>query len=194
MFCRPNSNPHSPWERARMMRGRYGQSWEGFGGPPHKGGRGWGRRRVLDHGDLRLLILKMIADKPSHGYEIIRAIEERFAETYSPSPGVIYPTLTMLEEQGFARIESSDGGKKLYGATEDGRRYLGDNAETLAKLEARLAELTEAVGGGPAPQVLRAMMNLRLALRMRMGRGLSGDQARAIAAALDTATQQIERE
>lgn len=188
MFC------HSHWDRARMMRGRYGRSWDGFGGPPHKGGRSWGRRRVLDHGDLRLLILKMIADKPSHGYEIIRDIEERFAETYSPSPGVVYPTLTMLEEQGFARVESSEGNKKLYGATEDGRRYLADNADTLHKLEARLAELTEAVGGGPAPQVLRAMMNLRLALRMRMGRGLSGEQARAVAAALDAATQQIERE
>ena len=188
MFC------HSHWDRARMMRGRYGRSWEGFGGPPQKGGRTWGRRRVLDHGDLRLLILKMIADKPSHGYEIIRDIEERFAETYSPSPGVVYPTLTMLEEQGFARVESTDGSKKLYGATDEGRRYLADNAETLHKLEARLAELTEAVGGGPAPQVLRAMMNLRLALRMRMGRNLSGDQARGIAAALDAATQQIERE
>ena len=181
-------------DRSRMMRGRFGRGWEGFGGPPHKGGRAWGRRRVLDHGDLRLLILKMIADKPAHGYEIIKEIEDRFAETYSPSPGVVYPTLTMLEEQGFATVETTDGNKKRYAATEAGRKHLAENGETLEKLEARLAELGEAVGGGPSPQVLRAMINLRMALRMRMARGLTAEQARAIAAALDAATVQVEKE
>ena len=181
-------------DRARMMRGRFGRGWEGFGGPPQKGGGAWGRRRVLDHGDLRLLILKMIADKPAHGYEIIKEIEDRFAETYSPSPGVVYPTLTMLEEQGFATIETTDGNKKLYAATDAGRQHLAENSETLEKLEARLAELGEAVGGGPSPQVLRAMINLRMALRMRMARGLTAEQARAIAAALDAATVQVEKE
>lgn len=190
MFC----HSHSHAFPSRMMRHRWGRRWEGFGGPPDKSERGWGRRRVLDHGDLRLLILKMIADRPAHGYEIIKAIEERFAETYSPSPGVVYPTLTMLEEQGLARIETSEGNKKLYAATDEGRRHLEANRDTLDKLEARLAELGEAVGGGPSPQVLRAMMNLRMALRMRMARGLSTEQARAIAAALDAATVQIERE
>ena len=188
MFC------HSYSPQARAMRHRWGRSWEGFGGPPHRGDRAWGRRRVLDHGDLRLLILQMIADKPAHGYEIIKAIEDRFAGTYSPSPGVVYPTLTLLEEQGFAKVEASDSGKKLYAATEEGRKHLGENRETLEKLETRLAELGEAVGGGPSPQVLRAMMNLRMALRMRMARGLSAEQARAIAAALDAATVQVERE
>ena len=189
MFCHSRHYEN----RARMMRHRFG-GWEGFGGPPHKGGRAWGRRRVLDHGDLRLLILKMIAEKPAHGYEIIKEIEERFAETYSPSPGVVYPTLTMLEEQGFASVETTDGNKKLYAATESGRQHLAENSETLDKLEARLAELGEAVGGGPSPQVLRAMMNLRMALRMRMARALSAEQARAIAAALDAATVQVEKE
>ncbi len=188
MFC------HPAYVRARMMRHRRERSWEGFGGPPQREGRNWGRQRVLDHGDLRLLILQMIAEKPAHGYEIIKAIEERFAETYSPSPGVVYPTLTLLEEQGFARQEGSDGSKKLYAATEEGRRHLEANRDKLDKLRARLDELGEALGGGPSPQVLRAMMNLRTALRMRLGRPLSADQARAVAAALDAATVQIERE
>jgi DNA-binding PadR family transcriptional regulator len=177
-----------------MMRPRFERSWEGFGGPPHRGRSGWGRRRVLDHGDLRLLILRMIEEKPSHGYEIIKGIEDRFAGAYTPSPGVVYPTLTLLEEQGFARIEQAEGNKKLYVVTDEGRKHLAENRETLDKLDARLAELTEAVGGGPSPQVLRAMENLRMALRMRMSRSLSPEQARAIAAALDAATVQIERE
>lgn len=188
MFC------HSGHFRARMMRHRRERAWDGFGGAPQRGERGWGRRGVLDHGDLRLLILQMIAEKPSHGYEIIKAVEDRFAGTYSPSPGVVYPTLTMLEEQGFARQEDSQGAKKLYAATEEGRRHLEANRETLDKLRARLDELGEAMGGGPSPQVLRAMMNLRTALRMRMGRAMSPDQARAIAAALDAAAVQVERE
>ena len=187
MFC------HSH-DRARTMRGGWSRSWEGFGGPPQRSDRAWGRRRVLDHGDLRLLILQMIADKPAHGYEIIKEIEERFAGTYSPSPGVVYPTLTLLEEQGFARIEASEGNRKLYAATDEGRANLAENRETLDRLNARLAELGAAANGGPSPQVLRAMMNLRLALRLRMARGLTNEQARAIAAALDAATQQIERD
>jgi DNA-binding PadR family transcriptional regulator len=188
MFC----NYHD-YRRARMMRHRFG-GWEGFGASPYRSSRGWGRRRVLDQGDLRLLILRRIETKPAHGYEIIKAIEEQFAGVYSPSPGVVYPTLTLLEEMGYARVDQTDGSKKLYAATEEGRKYLADNKETLDKLDARLAEFGEAVGGGPSPQVLRAMENLRMALRMRMARSLTPEQARAIAAALDAATVQIERE
>ena len=188
MFC------HSHHFRARMMRRRHERGWDGFGGSAQRSGGGWGRQRVLDHGDLRLLILQLIAEKPSHGYEIIKAIEDRFAGTYSPSPGVVYPTLTLLEEQGFVRQENSEGAKKLYAATDEGRRHLEANRDTLDRLRARLDELGEALGGGPSPPVLRAIMNLRTALRMRLGRPVSAEQARAIVAALDAATVQIERE
>ena len=76
---------------------------------------------MFDHGDLRFILLSMIAAKPAHGYDLIKALEERMGGGYSPSPGVIYPTLTMLEEQGFARITAEDG-KKLYQATPRARR------------------------------------------------------------------------
>ena len=85
--------------------------------------RGRQRRaeRVFDQGDLRFVILKLISEAPRHGYEIIKEIEEKVGGAYSPSPGVIYPTLTLLEEMGQASVATGDGGKKLYSIT-DGRR------------------------------------------------------------------------
>ena len=89
------------------------------------GGRG-GRGRVFDQGDLRFVLLGLIAEKPRHGYEIIKEIEDRLGGAYSPSPGVIYPTLTLLEELGYASV-TEDGGKKLYAITPEGEAALAAN-------------------------------------------------------------------
>src|SRR5579862_6069316 len=102
--------------RHRHRHGGFDDRWEHFG---HGFGRG-GRERMFDNGHLRLVILQLIADKPSYGYELIKAIEERLAGSYAPSPGVVYPTLTLLEEEGYAMVSSTDGSKKLYAATEEG--------------------------------------------------------------------------
>ena len=91
------------------------------GGGRHRHGRRPGR--IFDHGELRLVVLALISERPRHGYEIIKEIEDRVAGTYSPSPGVIYPTLTMLEELGHATVAESDG-KKLYAITAGGNDYL----------------------------------------------------------------------
>src|SRR5258705_8305494 len=96
----------------------------------HEDGRGHHRRRrsgrLFDHGELRLVVLNLISERPRHGYEIIKEIEDRVSGTYSPSPGVIYPTLTMLEEIGHATVAESDG-KKLYAITAEGTAYLAAN-------------------------------------------------------------------
>ncbi len=160
-----------------------------------RGSRGGGRRssRVFDHGELRYVVLALIAEKPRHGYEIIKAIEDRLAGTYSPSPGVIYPTLTMLDELGHATVAESDG-KKLYAITGDGAAYLAANRATLDAALARMDGIRAAHGDGPPPGIIRATENLKLALRLRQSRGpLTEEQARAIAAALDAAALAIER-
>jgi DNA-binding PadR family transcriptional regulator len=158
----------------------------------HRHGRG-GRRRVFDHGELRLVVLALIAERPRHGYEIIKAIEDRLAGSYSPSPGVIYPTLTMLEELGHATLEESDG-KKLYAITSEGTAYLDVHKGAVDAALARMSEISAAHGGGPAPQLIRATENLKLALRLRQGRGpMSEDQLRAVAEILDAAALAIER-
>lgn len=170
----------------------------GPGGPFGRGGSGRGARgglgRFFAHGDLRLVLLQLIAEQPRHGYELIKAVEERVAGAYAPSPGVVYPTLTLLEELGYVAVQPGDGAKKRYEATAEGRTYLDANRAAVDALLARMDEAGRAHGGGPAPQVVRAMENLRLALRLRLARGpLADEQAQAVATALDAAATAVER-
>ena len=147
-------------------RGRHG----GFGGPMghDRGfGGGGGRERHFDNGELRFVILQLIADKPSYGYEIIKAIEERLSGAYAPSPGVVYPTLTMLEEEGYATVSATEGSKKLYSATEQGLEYLKENKVVLKAIFGRMEQAGKAFGRGRSPQIMRAIMNLRYALKIR---------------------------
>jgi len=174
-----------------------------FGGGGFFGGRGGfgrhgfrhGRRfgRIFEHGDLRYVVLQMIAEKPRYGYEVIKAIEEKLGGAYTPSPGVIYPTLTLLEETGYATVSEAEGNKKLYAITEAGKAFLAENKSIISAIFDRISETHSAHGGGPAPQILRAMENLKIAARLRMSQGpLTEEQIRAIAAALDEAAQKIE--
>jgi DNA-binding PadR family transcriptional regulator len=161
----------------------------------HRGRHRHGRRtgRLFDHGELRLVVLALISERPRHGYEIIKEIEDRVAGTYTPSPGVIYPTLTMLEELGHATITESDG-KKLYAITAEGTAYLAANKSTVDNALQRMQSVNTAHSGGPAPEIMRARENLKLALRLREARGpLTEQQVRDIAAALDAAAVAIER-
>lgn len=148
---------------------------------------------MFAQGDLRFVVLKLIADKPSYGYEIIRAIEERLAGAYSPSPGVVYPTLTLLEELGQIQVQKADGPRKLFEITPDGEAALDQNRAIVETIFARMAEVNARHGGGPAPQILRAMENLKTSLRIRLSRGpLSSDQVGTIAQLLDDAARAVE--
>jgi DNA-binding PadR family transcriptional regulator len=100
--------------------------------------------RMLAQGDLRLVALALIAQAPRHGYEIIKLVEEKTAEWYSPSPGIVYPTLTFLEEAGYVTV-SSEGAKKLYTITAEGRAYLEANRDLADVVLDRLAAIGERV-------------------------------------------------
>lgn len=172
--------------RHHFHRGRWSHEGHRHGGGGHRSGR------VFEQGDLRLVILKLVADQPRHGYEIIKAIEDALGGAYSPSPGVVYPTLTFLEETGLALIEPSPDAKKRYAITEEGRAYLEKNAPAV---EAALAR-AETVGGDRAGmmRVRRAMANLKTALRLRAVQGpISDPQIDAIVAAIDQAAAAVER-
>ncbi|MET0207906.1 MAG: PadR family transcriptional regulator [Burkholderiaceae bacterium] len=167
-----------------------------MGGGGRDGLRGGGGR-VFGHGGLRLVLLQLIADKPSHGYELIKAIEERLGGAYSPSPGTVYPTLTLLEELGYLSVDEADaGGRKRYSITEAGRGFLAENRATADAMLARMSGGVDGAGvrGGRPPQVTRAIENLKLAMRMRLSREpLTAAQASAFAAVLDAAAQQLEQ-
>jgi DNA-binding PadR family transcriptional regulator len=102
-------------------------------------------RRMLAQGDLRLVALALIAEAPRHGYEIIKLLEEKTADWYSPSPGIVYPTLTYLEEAGYVTA-STEGSKKLYTITDEGRAYLEANRDVVDTVFDRLNALGERVG------------------------------------------------
>src|SRR5690606_1071732 len=127
MFCKHlrkrNEERHARDEWG--MGGRWGRHGFGHGKFGHgKFGHGRGRGgRVFDHGDLRLVILALIAEKPRYGYEVIKAIEEQLGGAYSPSPGVVYPTLILLGETGLATVSEAEGNKKLYAVTAAGEAH-----------------------------------------------------------------------
>ena len=166
--------------------------FEGFMGRHGRGFGGGDRERLFDSGELRLVILALLAEKPSYGYEIIKAIEERLSGGYAPSPGVVYPTLTLLEEEGYATVSSAEGGKKLYTVTELGHEFLKANQATIKAIFGRMEQAGKAFGRGRSPQIMRALMNLKFALKMRAGQGnLSPEQTRKITEAIDAAARVI---
>lgn len=123
-----------------LMAMRGGRGWQGSWGPFNfdfdsdgwggGGRRGRKTRRMFESGELRLVLLKLIADEPRHGYDLIRAIEEMTGGEYAPSPGVVYPTLTFLEEAGYA-VSSPEGNKKVFSITEAGQAHLNDNRKMI---------------------------------------------------------------
>jgi DNA-binding PadR family transcriptional regulator len=132
------------WAAGRHRRGRFGGL--GFGGR-HGGGMNpddMRAGRMLAQGDLRLVALALIAQAPRHGYEIIKLVEEKTADWYSPSPGIVYPTLTFLEEAGYVTV-SSEGAKKLYTITDEGRAYLDANRDLADVVLDRLTAIGERV-------------------------------------------------
>lgn len=161
-------------------------------------GRGGGRRgrrsrRMFESGELRLVLLKLIIEEPRHGYDLIRAIEELTGGEYAPSPGVVYPTLTLLQDMGLIEEAEGEGQRKPFQATDEGRAYLKERADEVDALLERLSVLRpRRSDAGPA--IGRAVKNLMTALSHRIGRdGLDEDLLHEIAAVLDEAAQRIER-
>jgi DNA-binding PadR family transcriptional regulator len=164
---------------------------EFFGWGP---GRGFGPRRgrVFEKGDLKYVILDLLKDKPSHGYEVIRALEERFRGFYSPSPGSVYPTLQLLEDLGYVTATQRDG-KKVYAVTDEGRKFLEEHQGSVEDIWGR-------VGGGWDPELMGELHEMRHELRdlgrlfgrkMRAGR-VDRDKLRRVREVIVRAVRDIE--
>jgi len=183
-------------------RGRgFGAFAGGFAGAMGMGGRAFLAGRRLASGDLQLVLLALLAERPSHGYELIKALEERSGGFYSPSPGMIYPALTWLEEVGYANV-TVEGAKKLYSITDAGRTYLNENREAadamlrqLDYIGRKMGRVREIFGGfdeeedTDAQGVGAARRELRHALREK--RGASTDEKLRVAQILRDAVARI---
>jgi DNA-binding PadR family transcriptional regulator len=171
----------------------------GFGGEewfaPARGQAGRRRGRMFGPGELRLLLLTLLADAPRHGYELIKAVEELTGGAYAPSPGTVYPTLQLLADEGaIAERQDADSSRKAYAATAQGRTELDARAAEVRALMERLAGIAEERRAAPHLQVNRAMENLRNALRMQRHRdALRGETLDAIVNLIDETARRIER-
>lgn len=193
------------WHVAGGRGGFFGKRGRGHdGGAPFEdfdGLRGGGRGgrfggRMFGSGDLKLLLLALIEQQPRHGYELIRLIEEMCEGQYAPSPGAIYPTLTMLEEMGLAEVDASGdaSGKKRYAITPAGVAFLDENRDSLAALEERLTTMARMMARMSAPMEIRkAMHALKLALMSR-SRGWDAAETRRVIAILEKAAADVARE
>lgn len=168
--------------------GRHGGFERGFGR-----GFGHGRERLFDAGDIKLVILKLLSEQPSYGYQLIKTMEERLGGGYTPSAGVVYPTLTMLEEEGLATATETEG-KKVYSVTPAGLEYLKANAARVEQLFERLEETGRGFRRGRSPEIMKAFMDLRGAVMSKVWRrGASPEQIKKIAEAIHKAAEEIDK-
>lgn len=182
-----------------------GRGWDGFGqdgpfgpgGPFGMGGQRGGRgrrRRMFGSGELRLVLLKLIADEPRHGYELIKAIGEMTGGSYEPSPGTIYPTLSLLEDEGMIAEAAGDDARKAYEATAAGRAELEQRAEEADALIARLTARAEERKPYATPEMFRAVGNLATVLKNRARSGtLDEATVREIVDLVDELAKKVER-
>src|ERR1041385_517176 len=184
-----------------LMAMRGGRGWQGnwgpfsfdFGDEGWSGGRrGRRARRMFEGGELRLVLLKLIADEPRHGYDLIRAIEDLTGGEYAPSPGVVYPTLTLLQDMGLIEEAAGEGPRKPFQATEEGRKHLEERSEEVDGLFERLEDLKPRTEQMAGPAIGRAVKNLMTALSHRIRDGLNEELLHEIAGVLDEAAQRIE--
>ncbi|HET9683930.1 MAG TPA: PadR family transcriptional regulator [Gemmatimonadaceae bacterium] len=184
-----NCPPHASRARWGWDAGFMG----GFGGGEPRGRARWRGGRMFEQGDLRYVILRLLDEKPRHGYEIIKALEERFGGAYSPSPGVVYPTLQLLEDQGFARVRPEQDGKKIYEITDAGRAHLAENRDTVDSIFDRVSKLVGHFLDEPMTAVHAAFRGVGKATYSRASDAVQDPAVlRRIVEILDKAAKEIE--
>lgn len=189
---------HSHRHDHHLMIGRRGHGPFGRGGPDFPGDergdhRGGGRMgRMFGQGDLKLLLLALIETQPRHGYELIRAIEDLCGGSYSPSPGAIYPTLTFLEEAGYAAVQIADASaKKQYAITDEGRQHLQQNRLDVEAVMQRLKLSSRMMAKLSVPETIRESMHqLRHAL-MGHDRAWDAAEVKRVIAIIEKAAKEI---
>ena len=198
--CHPRGRIEIDVPEALFAMGRRSGGWgpfhfefddSGFGGSRRGGRRS---RRMFESGELRLVLLKLIADEPRHGYDLIRAIEDLTGGEYAPSPGVVYPTLTLLQDMGLIEEAAVEGPRKPFQVTEEGRAHLDEKADEVEALFDRLRDFAPKDSHHGGATIGRGIQNLMAAVRNRVSRvGWDEDLTHEITAILDEAAQRIER-
>ena len=198
----PHHHHHhfAPHHHPRGPRHAHGDDF-GSGPGPRRHGPAHGelhqarrRERMFEAGGLRLLALHLIAQQPSHGYDLIRAVGELVGGDYQPSPGTIYPTLSVLVDMGHATATEAAGGRKQYAITPEGQQALAEQDDALQLLLARLAKGKDREARQRPAPLVRALENFKMALRLKLDAGeLGAEQVTQLAALLDETALRIEK-
>lgn len=172
--------PRDDWglgDLADLFSGEFGPGVFGFrmGGGKHRG-RHSRRGPMFESGEVKFVILRLLKEKPSHGYELIKALEEKLAGCYSPSPGTVYPTLQMLEDQGYVRAVEENG-KRVYHITPEGEAFLATNRSTVDEIFDRVRDTVRDVAGGPMGELHHAFAKVASVTYKRAWRWGSGHPA-----------------
>jgi DNA-binding PadR family transcriptional regulator len=198
--CHPRGRIEIDVPEALLAMGRRSGGWGPFHfefddsrfGGSRRGGRR--SRRMFESGELRLVLLKLIADEPRHGYDLIRAIEDLTGGEYAPSPGVVYPTLTLLQDMGLIEEAPGEGPRKPFQVTDEGRAHLQEKADEVEALFDRLREFAPKESHHGGATIGRGIQNLMAAVRNRVSRvGWDEGLTHEITSILDEAAQRIER-
>ncbi|MDV2903460.1 PadR family transcriptional regulator [Phytobacter diazotrophicus] len=172
--------------------GRRGEHHRGHHGEAHHGRGGGRRQRFFGHGELRLVILDILTRNASHGYELIKEIETLTQGHYTPSPGVIYPTLDLLQDQQLIIIHEEDGGRKKIAITSQGQAWLAENSEHLQHIQARIKARSVGYQLRKDPQMKRALENFKAVLDLKVNQSeLSAAQLKQIIGIIDRAALDI---
>ncbi|WP_373489945.1 PadR family transcriptional regulator [Parasphingorhabdus sp.] len=184
-------------------RGGRGRSWNAeigqkfaraFAEAAFEGAEGKRRGRMFRRGELRLVLLHLIAQESRHGYDLIRQIEEMTGGHYAPSPGIVYPTLTLMAEMDLIDETVDDGGKKIYSMTARGTARLAEEESRIAEILDRLDGVSKMGEASDGASIRRAMHNLKSAIRIRLADEDKGsDKILDVAAIIDEAASKIER-
>ncbi len=162
-----------------------------FGGPKGRH-RGRGRRQMFEAGEMKYVILRLLKEKPRHGYEIIKALEEKTAGCYTPSAGSVYPTLQLLEDQGLVRIVETEG-RKVYHVTAEGEAFLAEHKDRVEDIGERIRDAVHNVAGGAMADVNQAFARLtRRTYRTAWRHGPDSDVTRGIVTILERAAGEID--
>ncbi len=183
-------DPHCGPRRARWsFEGFMGDFW----GPGHRRGPRGRAGRIFEQGDLKYVILRLLEEKPRHGYDIIKELEDRFGGAYAPSPGTVYPTLTMLEDLGYARAQSEEGGKRIYEITDEGRKHLAEHSSTVEDIFGRISRFVEGFVDTPMMELNQAFGGLgRTTYRTASAHMRDKEKLARIKEILDRAAREIE--
>ena len=185
------------WDFGNLFAAGFGPRFWAFCGPGGGRGGAWagrGRRRqqMFESGEVKYVILRLLKEKPRHGYEVIKALEEKMGGWYSPSPGTVYPTLQLLEDQGFVRVVE-DEGKKVYHITPEGEKFLDEHRDTIDEILDRVRDAVRGFAGGSMADLNQAFARLAsLAYRHAWRAGNDDAYTKRIIEVLRRAAEEIE--